>query len=178
MGFPGKGAEFLAKRLAGPRPKTSIIGINIGKNFDTPNENAADDYLHCLDKVYPYADYVTVNISSPNTKNLRELQGEDELDALLGALAARAHPVTVLSALVAAPLTSLNPTIGAGMVTGLVESWLRKPRVSDLENLRYDEDGCAERWARPLQMLDQQTQRMRDLDVVVEHVAAEVGRVI
>lgn len=58
--------------------------------------------------------------------------------AALGALIARGHPVTVLSALVAAPLTSLNPTIAAGMVTGLVESWLRKPRVSDLENLRFD----------------------------------------
>ena len=58
--------------------------------------------------------------------------------AALGALLARGHPVTVLSALVAAPITSLNPTIAAGMVTGLVESWLRKPRVSDLENLRFD----------------------------------------
>jgi pheromone shutdown-related protein TraB len=58
--------------------------------------------------------------------------------AALGALLARGHPLTVLSALVAAPLTSLNPTIAAGMVTGLVESWLRKPRVSDLENLRFD----------------------------------------
>jgi pheromone shutdown-related protein TraB len=58
--------------------------------------------------------------------------------AALGAVLARAHPLTVLSAVVAAPLTSLNPTIAAGMVTGLVESWLRKPRVSDLENLRYD----------------------------------------
>jgi pheromone shutdown-related protein TraB len=58
--------------------------------------------------------------------------------AALGALIARGHPLTVLSALVAAPLTSLNPTIAAGMVTGLVESWLRKPRVSDLENLRFD----------------------------------------
>ncbi len=58
--------------------------------------------------------------------------------AALGALIARGHPLTVLSAVVAAPLTSLNPTIGAGMVTGLVESWLRKPRVSDLENLRFD----------------------------------------
>lgn len=56
----------------------------------------------------------------------------------LGALAARGHPLTVLSAVVAAPLTSLNPTIAAGMVTGLVESWLRKPRISDLENLRFD----------------------------------------
>ena len=58
--------------------------------------------------------------------------------AALGALLARGHPLTVLSALLAAPLTSLNPTIAAGMVTGLVESWLRKPRVSDLENLRFD----------------------------------------
>lgn len=58
--------------------------------------------------------------------------------AALGALLARAHPLTVLSAVVAAPLTSLNPTVAAGMVTGLVESWLRKPRVSDLENLRFD----------------------------------------
>ena len=58
--------------------------------------------------------------------------------AALGALIARGHPLTVLSAIFAAPLTSLNPTIAAGMVTGLVESWLRKPRVSDLENLRFD----------------------------------------
>jgi pheromone shutdown-related protein TraB len=56
----------------------------------------------------------------------------------LGALIARGHPLTVLSAFVAAPVTSLNPTIAAGMVTGLIESWLRKPRVSDLENLRFD----------------------------------------
>jgi pheromone shutdown-related protein TraB len=58
--------------------------------------------------------------------------------AALGALIARGHPLTVLSAFVAAPVTSLNPTIAAGMVTGLIESWLRKPRVSDLENLRFD----------------------------------------
>jgi pheromone shutdown-related protein TraB len=58
--------------------------------------------------------------------------------AALGALIARGHPLTVLSAVIAAPITSLNPTIAAGMVTGLVESWLRKPRISDLENLRFD----------------------------------------
>jgi pheromone shutdown-related protein TraB len=58
--------------------------------------------------------------------------------AALGALIARGHPLTILSAVVAAPITSLNPTIAAGMVTGLVESWLRKPRVADLENLRFD----------------------------------------
>lgn len=58
--------------------------------------------------------------------------------AALGALVARGHPLTVLSAVIAAPITSLNPTIAAGMVTGLVESWIRKPRISDLENLRFD----------------------------------------
>jgi pheromone shutdown-related protein TraB len=58
--------------------------------------------------------------------------------AALGALIARGHPLTVLSAVIAAPITSLNPTIAAGMVTGLVESWLRKPRISDLEKLRFD----------------------------------------
>jgi hypothetical protein len=63
-----------------------VLGLNIGKNADTPIERAVDDYLICLEKVYPYASYVTVNISSPNTKNLRQLQGASELDALLSTL--------------------------------------------------------------------------------------------
>jgi dihydroorotate dehydrogenase len=63
-----------------------ILGINIGKNFDTPNERAADDYLACLRAVYPHAAYVTVNISSPNTKGLRDLQSEAALGALLAQL--------------------------------------------------------------------------------------------
>jgi dihydroorotate dehydrogenase len=65
-----------------------VLGINIGKNFDTPNERAADDYVACLDAVYPHAHYVTVNISSPNTKGLRDLQSDAAFDALLSALAA------------------------------------------------------------------------------------------
>ncbi len=64
-----------------------ILGLNIGKNATTPIEHAADDYLVCLNGVYPHADYVTVNISSPNTKNLRALQGDEALDALLSAIA-------------------------------------------------------------------------------------------
>lgn len=66
-----------------------LLGLNIGKNAATPIENATDDYLACLDAVYPYADYVAINISSPNTKNLRALQSDEALDALLGALAQR-----------------------------------------------------------------------------------------
>jgi dihydroorotate dehydrogenase len=66
-----------------------VLGLNIGKNAATPIENATSDYLTCLTGVYPYADYITVNISSPNTKNLRALQSDEALDGLLGALAAR-----------------------------------------------------------------------------------------
>jgi dihydroorotate dehydrogenase len=88
MGFNNAGIDALLERLASVRYR-GILGINIGKNFDTPIENAVDDYLICLDKAYPRASYVAVNISSPNTKNLRQLQGASELDALLGALKAR-----------------------------------------------------------------------------------------
>ena len=88
LGFNNKGVDHLVSRVKKHSFK-GILGINIGKNFDTPIENAADDYLHCLEKVYPYADYVTANISSPNTKNLRELQSEDQLDDLLGRLSRR-----------------------------------------------------------------------------------------
>jgi len=66
-----------------------LLGLNIGKNASTPIERAIDDYLTCLDGVYPHADYVTVNISSPNTQNLRSLQSDEALDALLGAVAER-----------------------------------------------------------------------------------------
>ena len=88
MGFNNHGVDNLLANVAASKYK-GVLGINIGKNFDTPIERAADDYLICLDKVYSAASYVTVNISSPNTKNLRQLQGESELDALLGALKAR-----------------------------------------------------------------------------------------
>ena len=76
MGFNNDGVEKLLTNVASSRFARAggILGINIGKNFDTPIENAADDYLTCLERVYGAASYVTVNISSPNTKNLRELQ--------------------------------------------------------------------------------------------------------
>ena len=69
--------------------KGRILGLNIGKNAATPIENATSDYLVCLDGVYPHADYVTINISSPNTSNLRTLQSDEALDGLLGAIARR-----------------------------------------------------------------------------------------
>ncbi len=75
-------------RVGGDTPAL-LLGLNIGKNAATPIENATDDYLRCLDGVYPHADYITVNISSPNTKNLRSLQSDAALDALLGAIGER-----------------------------------------------------------------------------------------
>jgi dihydroorotate dehydrogenase len=92
LGFNNDGLDtFLAnvKRSKSFRARGGVLGLNIGKNAATPIERAADDYLLCLDGVYPHADYVTVNISSPNTKNLRELQGDAALDTLLAALQQR-----------------------------------------------------------------------------------------
>lgn len=87
MGFNNDGVDALVANVKRAKFK-GILGINIGKNADTPIEKAADDYLIGLRKVYAYASYVAINISSPNTKNLRQLQGGDELDALLGQLMA------------------------------------------------------------------------------------------
>jgi dihydroorotate dehydrogenase len=85
MGFNNKGVDHLVAQLSGSRYR-GVRGISIGKNFDTPLENAQDDYVACLRKVYLIADYVAVNISSPNTARLRELQASGGMERVLGAL--------------------------------------------------------------------------------------------
>ena len=85
FGFNNLGVDNLVENVK-RASYNGILGINIGKNFDTPNERAIDDYLICLRKVYAHASYVVVNISSPNTKNLRQLQEKDALAELLAAL--------------------------------------------------------------------------------------------
>ncbi len=82
MGFNNKGVDHLVEKVLRRRYQ-GVLGINIGKNFDTPVENAADDYRICMNKVYPHADYITVNVSSPNTPGLRNLQFGDSLKSLL-----------------------------------------------------------------------------------------------
>ena len=92
LGFNNEGlAAFVAnvRRARSFRAAGGVLGLNIGKNAATPIERAADDYLAALEGVYPHADYVTVNISSPNTKNLRALQSDEALEALLAALQQR-----------------------------------------------------------------------------------------
>ncbi len=95
LGFNNDGLDAFIANVQNSRTRRAkakspiVLGLNIGKNATTPIENAVDDYLICLNGVYPHADYVTVNISSPNTKNLRALQSDDALDALLSAIAKR-----------------------------------------------------------------------------------------
>ena len=91
MGFNNGGIDAFVRNVQSSRyyqEGQGILGLNIGKNADTPIERATEDYLLCFEKVYPYASYITVNISSPNTKNLRQLQQSSELDGLLSQLKA------------------------------------------------------------------------------------------
>jgi dihydroorotate dehydrogenase len=82
MGFNNEGLDRFVTNVRAAR-FDGVLGINVGKNFDTPLERAADDYVACIERVYPYAGYLVVNISSPNTKNLRQLQSGEELGPLL-----------------------------------------------------------------------------------------------
>ena len=108
MGFNNQGVDAFVANVQRSR-YAGVLGLNIGKNADTPIENAIDDYLDCLRKVYPHAGYVTINISSPNTRNLRQLQDADELDRMLERLReardalATEHRRTVPMALKIAP---------------------------------------------------------------------------
>ena len=95
LGFNNDGLDTFISHVRQARFRSQnpgapmLLGLNIGKNAATPIEDATSDYLTCLDGVYPHADYVTVNISSPNTQNLRALQSDEALDGLLGAIAER-----------------------------------------------------------------------------------------
>lgn len=93
LGFNNSGVDVLVENIRRSRYR-GVLGVNIGRNFDTPNERAADDYVACLRKVYAHASFVTANISSPNTKDLRALQRSDGLDGLLVALTAERDRLT------------------------------------------------------------------------------------
>ena len=86
LGFNNAGVDALVRNVEKAQRKGGLLGINIGKNKDTPNDAAEGDYMYCLSRVYPLADYVTINISSPNTAGLRELQEEQQLRRLIGTL--------------------------------------------------------------------------------------------
>lgn len=127
MGFNNDGIGALIERVAQVRYR-GVLGINIGKNFDTPMERAVDDYLIGLDKAYPVASYVAVNISSPNTKNLRQLQGASELDALLGALKARQTQLSEQHGKYVPIALKIAPDLDGEQITNIADA-LRRHRI-------------------------------------------------
>lgn len=86
LGFPSRGAAFVAQRLRGPRPEGLVLGVNLGINKDTPLEQAAKNYAGLMDTFNPLADYLVINVSSPNTPGLRQLEGSRQLANLLEVL--------------------------------------------------------------------------------------------
>lgn len=124
MGFNNRGVDQLCRNLE-TRQKPGIVGINIGKNKTTPNEQAMEDYLICLDEVLPHADYVVLNVSSPNTPGLRDLQSEEALFPLVKTVLSRRdsriestqHPIPVL--------VKLAPDLSEEAIEGLASGLLQ-----------------------------------------------------
>jgi dihydroorotate dehydrogenase len=131
LGFNNQGlAAFLAnvQRARSFRQAGGIVGLNIGKNAVTPIDKAADDYLLCLEGVYPHADYVAVNISSPNTKNLRALQSDEALDALLSRLQQRRRQLAKTHRRTVPMFVKIAPDLDETQV-GVIAATLRKNHI-------------------------------------------------
>lgn len=127
MGFNNHGVDNLIANVRKSR-FNGILGISIGKNFDTPIENAVDDYLACLDRVYGFAGYIAANISSPNTKNLRQLQGESELDSLLAHLKRRQAELTEQHGRYVPIALKIAPDLDDAQLTNVADT-LRRHRI-------------------------------------------------
>ena len=130
LGFNNDGLDaFIANvqrsRLRQLKSPTMLLGLNIGKNAATPIERATEDYLQCLDGVYAHADYVTVNISSPNTKNLRALQSDAALDALLGAIALRREALVQRHGMRVPIFVKIAPDLDAAQVDVIAATLMR-----------------------------------------------------
>ncbi len=121
MGFNNKGVDYLVSRVR-RRRSDIILGINIGKNKDTPNERALDDYLQCLEKVYELADYITINISSPNTEGLRDLQHKAELEKLLSGIKQRQTELADTCGSYTPMLVKLAPDLDVDSVEGIADT--------------------------------------------------------
>lgn len=127
MGFNNLGLDALIDNVKRSRwvREGGILGINIGKNSDTPIERATDDYLVGLRGAHPYARYITVNISSPNTKNLRQLQGADELNQLLGALDAERQKLDAAAGRTVPIALKIAPDLDAEQIDAIAEAAVR-----------------------------------------------------
>ncbi len=124
MGFNNHGVAALIANVKHAHFR-GILGINIGKNFDTPLEHAADDYVSCLRQVYAHASYVAINISSPNTVNLRQLQDSEELDALLAQLKAEQEMLAELHGKYVPLAVKIAPDLDHGQIRQIAVLLLR-----------------------------------------------------
>ena len=124
MGFNNKGVDHLVERVRASS-RNCVIGINIGKNRDTPLQNAVDDYVAAFEKVYALADYVTINISSPNTPGLRDLQHGEELDRLLSTLKQQQQRLSATHGKYIPLLVKIAPDLSADEVHELADTLLR-----------------------------------------------------
>lgn len=118
LGFNNDGVDALVRNVERAKYR-GVLGINIGKNKDTPNERAVDDYLHCLERVYPLATYVTINISSPNTRGLRDLQEEDTLRRFVGTLRDRQERLAAQHGRRAPMLVKIAPDLDQAALDGI-----------------------------------------------------------
>lgn len=126
LGFNNDGAKVVVERLRKIRKRGGIIGINIGKNKDVPNELAIENYLASFEKVFDAADYIAVNVSSPNTPNLRELQQEEKLESLLGALMEKNRELARDSGVDSKPiLVKIAPDLSDSEIEAIVDICLR-----------------------------------------------------
>lgn len=127
MGFNNHGVDNLVANVAKARHRC-ILGVSIGKNFDTPIDKATEDYLTCLDKAYASADYIAANISSPNTKNLRQLQGQSELDGLLSCLKLRQSELAQKHGRYVPIALKIAPDLDDAQITNIADT-LRRHRI-------------------------------------------------
>ena len=126
MGFPNAGALAVAERLS-RRPRGVICGVNIGKNAATPLEHALDDYVRCFTLLAPHADYVAVNVSSPNTEGLRRLQSVELLEPILVALMERRDELAARTKHRVPLLVKISPDMAPDELSSLTEVVLRLP---------------------------------------------------
>jgi dihydroorotate dehydrogenase len=143
LGFNNAGVDALVRNAECAR-FSGVLGINIGKNKDTPNERAADDYLHCLERVYARASYITVNISSPNTQGLRDLQEEETLKRFIGTLRERQEQLAAQHGARKPMLLKIAPDLAESEMDAIAEV-LRVARIDGLicTNTTIARDGVA-----------------------------------
>jgi dihydroorotate dehydrogenase len=120
LGFNNAGVDALVRNVERAR-RAGVLGINIGKNKDTPNENAVEDYRYCLERVYACASYVTVNISSPNTQGLRDLQEEETLKRFVGSLRETQERLATRHGARKPMLLKIAPDLAEGEMDGITQ---------------------------------------------------------